>query len=326
MTGQCEAVPSARWLSAKAPPEGGASRPRRRSLPAGGSRIQQLASAAPPSGRTTAMCPHVPPCPEADAADREAARAIACHPEQGWSLLGNGVVVFDDGGEILPSGRVVPPPTARRSHPRPTAQSVPASARPVTYAGGPSRVTAGKEGGQDRFARLAMRLFELLSQPMKPPPDGCPACAGETRLEGIGYRSAWPTVATIPVRSDGEADAMAGRDGRGRLGRVRGLPVRVAPGAAMARPDRLRGVRAALGAGRCRHSCRPVGVGEPAPATEVRSCTDSVVEAQVVSGSLARQRRQPDRIPGTTVGRRREAPMSGRSGRRATTRPAPADI
>ena len=30
------------------------------------------------------------------------------HPEQGWSLLCNGVIVFDDMGEILP-GRVIPP-------------------------------------------------------------------------------------------------------------------------------------------------------------------------------------------------------------------------
>jgi len=34
---------------------------------------------------------------------------VAFHPEQGWSLLCNGVIVFDDMGEILPGGRVVPP-------------------------------------------------------------------------------------------------------------------------------------------------------------------------------------------------------------------------
>ena len=32
------------------------------------------------------------------------------HPEQGWSLLCNGVVIFDDGGALLPGGRAVPPP------------------------------------------------------------------------------------------------------------------------------------------------------------------------------------------------------------------------
>jgi hypothetical protein len=33
---------------------------------------------------------------------------IAGHPEQGWSLLCNGVVLFDDTGELLPDGRAVP--------------------------------------------------------------------------------------------------------------------------------------------------------------------------------------------------------------------------
>ena len=35
---------------------------------------------------------------------------VASHPEQGWSLLCNGVIVFDDMGEILPGGVVTPPP------------------------------------------------------------------------------------------------------------------------------------------------------------------------------------------------------------------------
>ena len=35
---------------------------------------------------------------------------MASHPEQGWSLLCNGVVIFDDGGALLPGGRAVPPP------------------------------------------------------------------------------------------------------------------------------------------------------------------------------------------------------------------------
>ncbi len=55
------------------------------------------------------MCPHEPACPSADAKDREAARTIACHPEQGWSLLCNGVVLFEDTGELLPDGGVIPP-------------------------------------------------------------------------------------------------------------------------------------------------------------------------------------------------------------------------
>jgi hypothetical protein len=55
------------------------------------------------------MCRHHTPCPSADAADRDAAVAVARHPEQGWNLLCNGVVVFDDTGEILPDGRVIDP-------------------------------------------------------------------------------------------------------------------------------------------------------------------------------------------------------------------------
>lgn len=34
---------------------------------------------------------------------------MASHPEQGWSLLCNGVVVFDDTGELLPGGVTVAP-------------------------------------------------------------------------------------------------------------------------------------------------------------------------------------------------------------------------
>jgi len=55
------------------------------------------------------MCSHQPPCPPADHRDRDAAHTVAFHPEQGWSLLCNGVIVFDDMGEILPGGRVIPP-------------------------------------------------------------------------------------------------------------------------------------------------------------------------------------------------------------------------
>ncbi len=55
------------------------------------------------------MCSHQPQCPSAEAPDREAAHTIACHPEQGWSLLCNGVVLFEDTGELLPDGRVIDP-------------------------------------------------------------------------------------------------------------------------------------------------------------------------------------------------------------------------
>ncbi|RSS94243.1 hypothetical protein EF903_06810 [Streptomyces sp. WAC05292] len=55
------------------------------------------------------MCPHEPPCPPAEASDREAARLLASHPEQGWSLLCNGVLFFEDTGELLPDGRIIAP-------------------------------------------------------------------------------------------------------------------------------------------------------------------------------------------------------------------------
>jgi hypothetical protein len=62
------------------------------------------------------MCSHQTQCPSAEAPDREAAHTIACHPEQGWSLLCNGVVLFEDTGELLPDGRVIDPhrPTDHR--------------------------------------------------------------------------------------------------------------------------------------------------------------------------------------------------------------------
>jgi hypothetical protein len=55
------------------------------------------------------MCRHHPICPSADAPDRDAARVVASHPEQGWSLLCNGVVSFDDAGDLLPDGSMIPP-------------------------------------------------------------------------------------------------------------------------------------------------------------------------------------------------------------------------
>ncbi|WSU38843.1 DUF5999 family protein [Streptomyces gougerotii] len=60
-------------------------------------------------GENPPMCQHQPLCPTADSADREAARLRAHRPEQGWSLLCNGVVIFEDTGELLPDGQIVPP-------------------------------------------------------------------------------------------------------------------------------------------------------------------------------------------------------------------------
>jgi hypothetical protein len=61
------------------------------------------------------MCQHQPQCPEWTAPDHRAARIVADQPGQGWSLLCNGVIVFDDGGALLPDGRAVTPGRAVRT-------------------------------------------------------------------------------------------------------------------------------------------------------------------------------------------------------------------
>jgi hypothetical protein len=66
-------------------------------------RRTELKTAATHPG-TRGECTHEPRCPAAYGLDRDAAHVIACHPEQGWSLLCNGVVLFDDTGDILPDG------------------------------------------------------------------------------------------------------------------------------------------------------------------------------------------------------------------------------
>jgi hypothetical protein len=64
------------------------------------------------------MCKHKPRCPDVQAPDRMAARVVVVHPEQGWSQLCNGIVLFDDTGALLPDGRAIVP--AARA-PRPAA-------------------------------------------------------------------------------------------------------------------------------------------------------------------------------------------------------------
>ncbi len=59
------------------------------------------------------MCPHTPHCPPAEEPDREAAKVISGHPEQGWSLLCNGLIVFEDTGGLLPDCSVVAPHRAK---------------------------------------------------------------------------------------------------------------------------------------------------------------------------------------------------------------------
>jgi hypothetical protein len=57
------------------------------------------------------VCSHEPQCPSTGHNARSAAHVIAAHPEQGWSLLCNGIVLFDDGGLLLPNGRAEAPHT-----------------------------------------------------------------------------------------------------------------------------------------------------------------------------------------------------------------------
>jgi hypothetical protein len=66
----------------------------------------------PTTGRqapTRAPCRHQPRCPSANAVDRYAARVVVTYPEQGWSLLCNGVISFEDTGALLPDGTAIEP-------------------------------------------------------------------------------------------------------------------------------------------------------------------------------------------------------------------------
>ncbi|MCZ4604381.1 DUF5999 family protein [Streptomyces sp. Lzd4kr] len=53
------------------------------------------------------MCSHQPSCPSSS--DAHSTHVVAAHPEQGWSLLCTGAIVFDDSGELLPDGSVIAP-------------------------------------------------------------------------------------------------------------------------------------------------------------------------------------------------------------------------
>lgn len=69
------------------------------------------------------MCRHQPHCPSSEGPDRDAARIVSSHPEQGWNLLCNGVVTFDDTGELLPDGQVIAPHRTQPTVPQPRSHS-----------------------------------------------------------------------------------------------------------------------------------------------------------------------------------------------------------
>jgi Family of unknown function (DUF5999) len=50
---------------------------------------------------------------ERQSGGRLAARVIRGHLDQGWELLCNGIVVFDDAGALLPDGRTLAPAVVR---------------------------------------------------------------------------------------------------------------------------------------------------------------------------------------------------------------------
>src|SRR5271169_2185373 len=93
----------------------------------------------------TDMCPHSPPCPAPSDPDREAAHTVVSHPEQGWSLLCNGVVIFEDTGELLPDGASIAP------H-RPTDLAFDRPTRVIPQHGGQAPAALSASGGTKRGA------------------------------------------------------------------------------------------------------------------------------------------------------------------------------
>jgi hypothetical protein len=144
--------------------------------------------AAPAAGRWPRTCWHLPSCPPPQARDRLAARVIARHPEQGWSLLCNGVVVFDDTGALLPDRSVIEPDRATW---QPGAADVPQAGHARTVA--PVPAGRAREGGLRRPGP-AMAGAALVTSPSAPAPGSRQSAA---RLH------AWrvPAQALPPARS-----------------------------------------------------------------------------------------------------------------------------
>ena len=80
-------------------------------------RSTQLDTATTATGTTRlpdSLCTHTPKCPSADSPDREAAIVVAAHPEQGWSLLCNAVLLFEAGARCRFRARPACRPSRRR--------------------------------------------------------------------------------------------------------------------------------------------------------------------------------------------------------------------
>ena len=57
------------------------------------------------------MCSHMPHCADANDARCCTAHILADHHDQGWCLLCNGLILFDDGYCLHPNGEVTSVPT-----------------------------------------------------------------------------------------------------------------------------------------------------------------------------------------------------------------------
>src|SRR5215470_11242948 len=75
----------------------------------GGTMTNPIMPTGPARPAEDGRCPHRPRCPGALEPDRLAAQLVARYPDQGWSLLCNGVVLLEDGGQLLPDGQIVSP-------------------------------------------------------------------------------------------------------------------------------------------------------------------------------------------------------------------------
>ena len=117
------------------------------------------------------MCSHSPQCPAADSAARTLAVVIASHHEQGWTLLCNGVVHFDDGVDLLPGGTIAgdggPGSNAAfgdcsnsgAAGARGSFSPVPTLRRPGSYANGSSSTSSRTQSQNRASARLMGRAL-----------------------------------------------------------------------------------------------------------------------------------------------------------------------
>ena len=123
------------------------------------------------------MCRHFPPCPDALAPDAAAAKVISGHQEQGWSLLCNGAVLFEDGGLLRPDGASVSP-MVHGSSQNHDGQPYTSNAHALS--------TALVEHSIPTALLLCDRLATLLDAPAAPCAPSLMGALDDTRLEHPG--------------------------------------------------------------------------------------------------------------------------------------------